>query len=234
MLGYGWFVDIVVTVAGVVWFIALWRSVKRVFPIDVGGEDLLRFSRRTLFLLVSVLAAVAPVSTILGGDVPLQLFLWGMVAIVYYLLFMYWFLSDYSSTSFYTELRMYRWRLQKSRAYPDDAFSPSWFFHNPWLSLFGLTNVLGGAILVIDRLDWRFVALSAYGLIYLIVLMACSGLLDVIMIWHDRVEFANAFDARRASIVIPFADIESVDVSQSWPQPRLGVTTVHIQGKTSS
>ena len=177
LLGNGWLVEAVAAIVGIVWLIALWRSVKRVFPIEVGGEDLLHFSRRTLFLLVSLLVAD-------------------------YLLFMYWFLSDYTSTSFYAELRMYHWRLQKSRLYPDDAFSPNWLFHNPWLSIFGLATISGGTTLLVYHLDWRFVSLPAYGLLYLLFLSLCGGLLDLIMIWHDRIEFTNAFSARRSSITI--------------------------------
>tara|TARA_Y100000588_G_scaffold378509_3_gene459105 strand:+ start:12305 stop:12928 length:624 start_codon:yes stop_codon:yes gene_type:complete len=169
LLGNGWLVEAVAAIVGIVWLIALWRSVKRVFPIEVGGEDLLHFNRRTLFLLVSLLAAVAPVSIILGVEVPLQLFLWGTSLVADYLLFMYWFLSDYTSTSFYAELRIYHWRLQKSRLYPDDAFTPNWLFHNPWLSIFGLTTISGGTTLLVYHLDWRFVSLPAYGLLYMIV-----------------------------------------------------------------
>ena len=203
-LGHGWFLDGIFAALAVVWLSAMWRSLKRIGPITVDGKDLLGFNRRTCYLLITIVGMSVPVYTILDGNVTIQLTLWPNTIIVFLGIFYYWYLSDYTRESFYSEMQLNDFQLQKSKTYPDAAISPSWLFNSPWLTVFGVATILAGMALGVRYLDLKFLALSGYGLLYLVVLCMCNGWLDMIKIWHDRVEFSNGFDAARSSIVIPF------------------------------
>ena len=205
---------------GAIWLIGLWRSVQYAVPKNPNAQSALpEISRRILFHVASLLAAVGPVYTFLNGFSRFSIQIWVAGTMVLLIMFYYWYLRAYRYSDFLFEVdgRVFS-KARQMAGSPRFMVLPHWVFNNPVLFLVGLAITLTGFML--SALYWQlsFLSFAGYGIIYLFFVWVYN-LLDIVKVWDTHLEWRNGFSTGTPTR-IPLTEIKSVESNSSDMQKR--------------